>query len=82
MADLDVGGTDYLATVVRQVARDGGVFFVLYAAPLSDFQGTLADAAARSLPAALLIFVLTLPAIVYLAHSISKPLAKLPAKRN
>jgi adenylate cyclase len=80
MADLDVGGTDYLATVVRQVARDGGVFFVLYAAPLSDFQGTLADAAARSLPTALLIFVLTLPAIVYLAHSISKPLAKLSSE--
>lgn len=77
MADLDVAGTDYLATVVRQVARDGGVFFVLYAAPLSDFQGTLADAAARSIPAALLIFALTLPAIVYLAHSISKPLTKL-----
>jgi len=77
MADLDIAGTEYLATVVRQVARDGGVFFVLYAAPLSDFQGTLADAAARSIPAALLIFILTLPAIVYLAHSISKPLAKL-----
>lgn len=77
MADIDVAGTDYLATVVRQVARDGGVFFVLYAAPLSDFQGTLADAAARSIPTALLIFLLTLPAIVYLAHSISKPLARL-----
>jgi adenylate cyclase len=79
MADLDIAGTEYLATVVRQVARDGGVFFVLYAAPLSDFQGTLADAdaAARSIPAALLIFLLTLPAIVYLAHSISMPLAKL-----
>src|SRR5262249_30138252 len=32
--------SEYLATVVRQVARDGGVFFVLYAAPLSDFLGT------------------------------------------
>jgi adenylate cyclase len=80
MANLDVAGTDYLATVVRQVARDGGVFFVLYAAPLSDFQGTLADAAERSIPAALLIFVLTLPAIIYLAHLISKPLAKLSSE--
>ena len=70
-------GADYLATVVRQVARDGGVFFVLYAAPLSDFMGTFADAAARSIPPALLIFVLSLPAIAYLAHSISRPVMRL-----
>ena len=41
-AALDVGGS----TVVRQVGSDGGVFFVLYAAPLSDFVSPLADAAA------------------------------------
>ena len=77
LEDFDVDGTDYLATVVRQVARDGGVFYVLYAAPLSDFQGTLADAARRSIPIALLIFLLIVPAIVYLARSITRPLAKL-----
>jgi adenylate cyclase len=77
VADFLADGTYYLATVVRQVARDGGVFFVLYAAPLSDFQGTLVDAARRSIPIALLIFLLALPAIVYLARSISRPLAKL-----
>ncbi|TCU66175.1 adenylate cyclase [Bradyrhizobium sp. R2.2-H] len=77
LANLDVAGTEYLATVVRQVARDGGVFFVLYAAPLSDFLGSLAHAAARNIPTALLVFVLALPAIIYLAHSISKPLRKL-----
>jgi adenylate cyclase len=75
-------GADYLATVVRQVARDGGVFFVLYAAPLSDFLGTLADAAARSIPPALLIFLLSLPAIAYLAHSISKPVMRLAGEAD
>ncbi len=77
LATLDIGGTDYLATVDRQVGRDGGAFFQLYAAPLSDFQGTLAGAAGRNLPVALLIFLLTLPAIIYLARSISKPLIRL-----
>jgi adenylate cyclase len=77
LANFEVEGTDYLATVVRQTARDGGVLFVLYAAPLSDFQGTLAGAAARSLPATLLILLLALPAIIYLARSIANPLAKL-----
>lgn len=77
LADFKVAGMTYLATVDRQVARDGGAFFQLYAAPLSDFQGSLADAAGRSIPVALLIFFLTLPAIIYLARSISMPLAKL-----
>jgi adenylate cyclase len=77
LADFTVAGTAYLATVDRQVARDGGAFFQLYAAPLSDFQGTLADAAGRSIPVALLIFLLSLPAIIYLARSISTPLARL-----
>lgn len=77
LADFEAVGTDYLATVTRQVGRDGGVFFILYAAPLSDFQGTLADAAKRIVPIALLVFLLLVPAIVYLARSISKPLAKL-----
>lgn len=75
-------GADYLATVVRQVARDGGVFFVLYSAPLSDFLGTFAGAAARSIPPALLIFVLSLPAIAYLAHSISRPIMRLAAEAD
>lgn len=74
---LDVEGSEYLATVVQQVARDGGIFNVLYAAPMSDFVGPLAHAAARSVLAALLVFVLALPAIIYFAHSISKPLRKL-----
>jgi adenylate cyclase len=77
LADYNVDGTSHLATVVRQVGRDGGVFFVLYAAPLSDFQGTLTDAARRSIPIALLIFLLIVPAIIYLARSISRPLAEL-----
>jgi adenylate cyclase len=77
LADFTVAGTTYLATVDRQVARDGGAFFQFYAAPLSDFQGTLADAAGRSIPVALLIFLLSLPAIIYLARSISKPLVRL-----
>jgi adenylate cyclase len=80
LADFAVAGTNYLATVVRQVGRDGGVFFILYAAPLSDFQGTLADAARRSIPIALLVFLVIVPAIVYLARSISKPLARLSAE--
>jgi adenylate cyclase len=62
--------------VDKQPAR-AGAFYQLYAAPLSDFQGTLADAAGRSISVALLIFLLSLPAIIYLARSISKPLAKL-----
>lgn len=75
-------GADYFSTVVRQVARDGGVFFVLYAAPLSDFMGTFVDAAARSIPAALLIFALSLPAIAYFAHSISKPVMRLAGEAD
>jgi adenylate cyclase len=74
---LDVAGTEFLATVVRQVARDGGVFYVLYAAPLSDFEGSLAGAARRNILAALLVSLFALPAIIYLARSISKPLRKL-----
>lgn len=77
LAQLDVAGSEYLATVTRQVARDGGNFFVLYAAPLSDFVGPLGHAAARSILTGLLIFALALPAIIYFAHSISKPLIKL-----
>jgi adenylate cyclase len=77
LADFEVDGTDYLATVTREVARDGGAFFVLYAAPLSDFQGTLTEAARRSIPIALLVLIVLLPVIVYLARSISKPLARL-----
>jgi adenylate cyclase len=82
LAQFRAAGADYLATIVKQVARDGGVFFVLYAAPLSDFLGTLADAAARSIPPALLIFVLSLPAIAYLAHSISRPIKKLAGEAD
>ena len=77
IALLDVAGSDYLATVVHQVGREGSNFFVLYAAPLSDFMGPLAHAATRSIIAALLIFALALPAIIYFAHSIAKPLRKL-----
>jgi adenylate cyclase len=77
LAELSVADTNYLATVDRQITRDGDAFFQLYAAPLSDFQGSLADAAGRSIPVALLIFLLTLPAIIYLARSISNPLARL-----
>jgi adenylate cyclase len=77
LANLDINGTDYLATVDRQVTRDGGAFFQLYAAPLSDFQGSLADAARRGIPIALLVFLFTLPGIIYLARSISKPLIML-----
>lgn len=74
---LDVAGAEYLATVVHQVGREGGSFFVLYAAPVSDFMGPLADAAARSILAALAVFLLALPAIIYFAHSISRPLSRL-----
>jgi adenylate cyclase len=74
---LDVAGAEYLATVVHQVGRDGGTFFVLYAAPVSDFMGPLAHAAARNILAALAIFLLALPALIYFAHSISRPLARL-----
>ncbi|MFO1108049.1 MAG: adenylate/guanylate cyclase domain-containing protein [Bradyrhizobium sp.] len=77
IAEVSVDGTAYLATVDRQIARDGGVFFVLYAAPLSDFQGTLMDAARRSIPIALLVLMALVPVIVYLARSISRPLARL-----
>jgi adenylate cyclase len=72
-----VDGSDYLATVANQVGRDGSPFYVLYAAPLSDFLGPLAHAAARSILTALAIFALALPAIIYFAHSISRPLRKL-----
>jgi adenylate cyclase len=65
------------ASVVRQVARDGGVFYVLYAAPVSDFEGSLAGAAQRNILAALLVLLVALPAITYLARSISTPLAEL-----
>ena len=77
LARLDVDGSEYLATVVHQVGRDGSGFHILYAAPLSDFMGPLAHAAARSILAASLVFLLTLPAIIYFAHSISRPLSKL-----
>jgi adenylate cyclase len=77
LARFDVDGSEYLATVAHQVGRDGSSFYVLYAAPLSDFIGPLAEAAARSILAALLVFVLALPAIIYFAHSISKPLRRL-----
>jgi adenylate cyclase len=50
---------------------------VLYAAPVSDFEGSLAGAAGRNILTALLVMLFALPVIVYLARSISKPLAKL-----
>ena len=77
LALLDVAGAEYLATVVHQVGRDGGTFFVLYAAPVSDFMGPLAHAAARNILAALAVFLLALPALIYFARSISRPLARL-----
>lgn len=76
-AVIDAADAEYLATVVHQVARDGGDFFVLYAAPVSDFMGPLVNAAARSILTTFSIFVLALPAIIYFAHSISRPLIKL-----
>jgi adenylate cyclase len=76
-AILDVDGSEYMATVVQQDARTGDKFYELFAAPLSDFMGPLANAAARSILAALAVFALALPAIIFFAHSISKPLAKL-----
>jgi adenylate cyclase len=75
-AEFRVAGIDYVGTVDKQAAR-GGAFYQLYAAPLSDFQGSLADAAKRSIPIALFVFILLLPAIIYLARSISRPLARL-----
>ena len=75
-AEFRVDGTDYVGTVDKQAAR-GGAFYQLYAAPLSDFQGSLADAAKRTIPIALIVFILLLPAIIYLARSISRPLARL-----
>src|ERR1700761_6768170 len=45
LASLNVAGSEYLATVAHQVGADGGGFFVLYAAPISDFMGPLAHAA-------------------------------------
>ena len=82
LKDFDVAGEEFLATVVRQVAPDGGVFYVLYAAPLSDFEGSLAGIARRNIFAALLVFLVSLPAIIYLARSISKPLARLSHEAN
>ena len=77
LARIDNDGAEYLATVVHQVGRDGSGFHVLYAAPMSDFMGPLVHAAARSILAATAIFLIALPALIYFAHSISKPLSKL-----
>ena len=77
LTSFHAAGAEYLATVLRQVAVDGGVFYVLYAAPVSDFEGSLAGAAGRNILTALLVMLFTLPVIIYLARSISKPLAKL-----
>jgi adenylate cyclase len=72
-----VAGTEYLATVSRDVGRDGSPFYVLYAAPVSDFQGSLAGAAERSVLVAFAILILLLPAIIFLARSLSRPLGRL-----
>ena len=77
LMELEIDGTEFFATVERQVARDGGVFYVLYSAPVSEFEGALAGAARRNLLAALLAILVALPVIAYLARSISTPLTKL-----
>jgi adenylate cyclase len=77
LARFAIAGTEYLATVNSNVGRDGSAFYELYAAPASDFQGSLAGTAQRSVLIALLLLVLMLPAIIYLAGSLSKPLGRL-----
>ena len=74
---FEVSGEEYIATVVRQVGQDKVPFFVLYAAPLSEYRESLTTAAWRSIPVTLLVFALTVPAIIFFARSISKPLARL-----
>ncbi len=74
---MDIGGEEYLGSVVHQhegVQRD---HYILYAAPRAEFEGDLAGAAARNLIPGLLILLLATPVIVYLARMISRPLTEL-----
>src|SRR5690606_35487662 len=51
--------------------------YILYAAPRSDFEGTLAGAATRSIIPGFLVILFVSPAIIYLARLISLPLTRL-----
>ena len=76
-AEFRVAGTDYLGTVDRQVAREAAHSFSSMLRPFPTSRALWPTPPRRSIPVALLIFMLSLPAIIYLARSISKPLARL-----
>ncbi len=79
---LDLGGEIYLASVVQHTQSDFPELYILYAAPKSDFEGSLAGLATRSLIPGFLVLVLALPAIIYLARMISRPLRRLSAETD
>jgi adenylate cyclase len=77
---INITGEEYLASVVHQAQEDSEGLYIMYAAPRSDFEGSLAGSATRSLIPGLLVLLLALPAIIYLARMISRPLKKLSAE--
>ena len=79
---LNAGGEEYLASVVRQTQGDVHGLYILYAAPRTDFEGSLAGLASRSLIPGFLVILLALPAIIYLARMISRPLRRLSAETD
>jgi len=76
LESIRVDGEAYLASAVFQ---DNGFqgHYILYAAPRSEFEGSLAGAATRSIIPGLIVILLASPAIIYLARLISSPLARL-----
>lgn len=79
LESLNVEGEEYFASVVRQAMQDGlkTNTYILYAAPRSDFEGSMTNAAVRSIALGLLILLLVSPGVIYLARKVSRPLTEL-----
>lgn len=74
--EFELDGNTYLASVA-QSDSDGQPDYVLYAAPRSEFEGRMAEAASQGLFAGIVLILFSIPFVVILARSISKPLSRL-----
>lgn len=74
--EFDLDGNTYLASVA-QSDYDGQPDYVLYAAPRTEFEGRIAEAASQGLFAGIVLILISIPFVVLVARSISKPLSRL-----
>ena len=76
LESFSLDGVEYLASV-EMFEYGEQSDYVLYAAPRSEFEGRIAEAASSGLLAGILVILLSIPFVFILTRTISKPLAGL-----